>query len=143
MNKQEIIKYITILNERLSKIGVKTDMYIYGGVVMCLVFGVRESTDDIDELFKEQDIMDEIAEQIAEQYNLGKFWLHNEVGAVIFKDDEFNKYAELSNITIMAPSPEFMLAMKCRSGRFGKSNDFNDIKFLMKNIGIKEYEDVL
>ena len=52
MNKDDIIKYLIFLNDELQKRNVKGEICMVGGAVMCLCYGSRISTMDIDAIFE-------------------------------------------------------------------------------------------
>jgi hypothetical protein len=64
MTTQEIEKYIEALNDELSLMGVKGEICLYGGAVMCLVYQARPSTKDVDAVFQPSTQMREAPEWI-------------------------------------------------------------------------------
>jgi hypothetical protein len=38
MTKQQIKKYLKMLNDQLAEMGIKGEICLYGGAVMCVVF---------------------------------------------------------------------------------------------------------
>ena len=52
MTTQEIEKYLEALNDELDRMGVKGEICLYGGAVMCLVYQARPSRKDVDVVFR-------------------------------------------------------------------------------------------
>ncbi|RPJ13224.1 MAG: hypothetical protein EHM30_11930 [Desulfobacteraceae bacterium] len=79
MLRDEIIKYLHALNEKLRRRNVKGEICLYGGAVMCLVYDARPSTKDVDAIFQPADILREAAREIANEYELSDNWLNDGV----------------------------------------------------------------
>ena len=52
MTKQQITKYLKMLNDQLAEMGIKGEICLYGGAAMCLAFNARQATKDVDAVFK-------------------------------------------------------------------------------------------
>ena len=53
MTKQQIKKYLKMLNDQLAGMGIKGEICLYGGAMMCIVFNTRPATKLlIEEFFK-------------------------------------------------------------------------------------------
>lgn len=53
MTKQQIKKYLKMLNDQLAGMGIKGEICLYGGAMMCIVFNARPATKLlIEEFFK-------------------------------------------------------------------------------------------
>jgi len=44
MTKQQIKKYLKMLNDQLAGMGIKGEICLYGGAMMCIVFNTRPAT---------------------------------------------------------------------------------------------------
>ena len=132
MNKSDILKYLSMLNEELKARDVVGQLSMVGGAVMCLCYDARVSTMDIDAIFEPKMVMYECAARIANENNLHENWLNDGVKGFLSEKSEFSVYKEMSNLNIYVASPEYMLAMKCLSARLDNLNEADDIKFLLK-----------
>jgi methylmalonyl-CoA mutase cobalamin-binding subunit len=74
MTTQEIEKYLEALNDELDQTGVKGEICLYGGAMMCLVYQARPSTKDVDAVFQPATQMREAAERAAQAYGLRSDW---------------------------------------------------------------------
>jgi hypothetical protein len=79
MNKSQIKKCIEELNEELLAVGVKGEICLYGGAVMCLVYDARPATRDVDAVFKPTREIREAIKRIAEANGLREDWLNDAV----------------------------------------------------------------
>ena len=61
MLKEEINKYLCLINEKLAAKDMKGEICLYGGALMCLVYNARPSTKDVDAVFQPASIIREIA----------------------------------------------------------------------------------
>jgi len=142
MNETEIMKCLEALNENMKKNNIYGEIGLVGGAVMCLCYKSREVTRDIDAIFEPKSVMNKMIEVTASELNLPEDWLNDSVKGFLSDKAEFSEYVKLSNLTINAASPEYMLAMKCLSARADNVNETQDIKYLIKYLNIKSYDEV-
>jgi hypothetical protein len=129
-----------MVNDELETRNCKGEICLYGGAVMCLVFGSRPSTKDVDAIFEPSRLIKEIAQKIAVEKNLPDDWLND--GVKGFAVEHIRRvFLELSNLTVYTADPEYLLAMKCLAARVD-STDNGDIRFLIRNLGIVSPEQV-
>lgn len=140
MLRDEIIKYLNILNEKLQQKNVKGEICLYGGAVMCLVFEARPSTKDVDAIFHPADIIRQTAKEISVEYKLVEDWLNDGVKGFLV-DHPKKVFLNLSNLVVMVADSEYLLAMKALSARID-GTDSKDIEFLIKKLKIASVEDV-
>lgn len=145
--KKAIRGYLEELNDVLSGKGVRGEMTVYGGAALILAWQVREGTRDIDAVFKPPAAIREAAKKVANNEGLDDGWLNDAVkGYLSSKGEEKEKKAlfELSHLSVHAPDPEYLLAMKLLAARTGESQeDTNDALFLIKKIGLKKPKEAL
>jgi hypothetical protein len=143
MQKEDILKYLNILNKKLKKKGIKGQIGLFGGTVMCLAFNARKSTKDIDAIFEPKETIYTFAKQIADENNLSENWLNDSVKGFLSKNIQMKVFKNMSHLTIYIPSAEYMLAMKCVSARLTGSKDVDDVIFLLNYLNIKTTEEAL
>ncbi len=70
MTAQEIEQYLREVGNELALQNVKSEICLYGGAVMCLVFKARPATKDVDAIFEPVKYIRQAITKIAEKYNL-------------------------------------------------------------------------
>ena len=129
------------LNDGLKLAGEKGEIGIVGGAVMCLVYNARESTRDVNAIFKPSQIIRTLAKSIGKAEGLPEDWLNDAAKAYIQGDFVREEVLSLSHLNVWAPEPKYMLAMKCISSRVDTS-DGDDIRFLIKLLKLKNAQQV-
>lgn len=129
------------LNDELCAIGVIGEVGICGGAVMCLVFNARESTKDVDAIFEPTRAIREAANRVAIKEGVPNDWLNDAAKGYFLSQPPTVDVIQLSYLRVWAPSPDYMLAMKCISARFD-SHDADDVRFLVAKLGIKKPEEL-
>jgi hypothetical protein len=140
MDKQQIKLYLEELNNELRLMGVKGEICLYGGAVMCLVYDVRPSTKDVDAIFKPAQQMRQAIKRVADIYQLREDWLNDAIKGFVVEHSQkilFN----LSHLKVYVPEPDYLLAMKALAARVD-GMDKQDIQFLIQWMGIKTAEGV-
>ncbi len=141
MTKKQIIMLLGRLNDELGSRGVKGEICLYGGTVMCLTYNARPSTKDVDAVFKPTRQIREAASRIAVKYNLKKDWLNDAVKGFLVKHAQkilFN----WPYLKVYIPEPDYLLAMKTFASRVD-ATDKQDIIFLIKIMKLKTPKEVL
>lgn len=149
-NASNILDYLRVLDAELGKHNMKGDIDIYGGAVMCLGLNARESTHDIDAIFKPSKDIRAIVADIAKQHGLDEGWLNDGVKGFVSDKGEFYRFGEniFKNLRVCMTTPEYLFAMKCLSCRtVGDSpTEISDIKFLinyLKLTSVEQAEDII
>jgi hypothetical protein len=144
LTKNEILRLFDLLNARLSRRGIKGEIYLVGGAVMCLVFNARPSTKDIDAYFAPARPLREAATEIAEEEQIGSDWLNDAVKGFLSERPSFSSYLELSHLKVFAAQPDYLLAMKCMAMRLGAEFfDESDIRYLLRYLNVVTYEQAI
>jgi hypothetical protein len=141
LSNREIVLYLERVNEHLQHKGLTGEISLFGGAAMCLVYGSRSSTKDIDAVFAPTPEMYTIIQDVAKEYGLPDDWLNNGVKGFASSNHEVRLYRRLSHLTIMAASPEYLFAMKCLASRLGTSRDVEDIQFLIRHLNIRSVQE--
>ena len=139
VNKNELLKYLKILGEELEKAGLHGELVITGGAAMCLVHSSRDATKDIDALYEPKSEVGALAKKIASEHGLPPNWLNDSVKGFMGDTVEVVDFARFGNLKISTVTPAYLLAMKLLASRV-EGQDYNDIKFLMRELGIKTVE---
>jgi hypothetical protein len=142
MDKLQMLNALNRLNEKLASSDETGELILFGGAVMCLVFGSRGYTRDIDAVFEPKGRIYVYAKEIAEEESLPLNWLNDGVKGWIDLQPETDPVMELSNLRVLAAKPEYILAMKCYAARLD-SDDLNDAKFLVKHLRLVDHNQVL
>jgi predicted nucleotidyltransferase len=143
LTNQDMIKYLESMNTCLKEKGLSGEICMFGGAVMCLVFGSRTSTKDIDAIFAPTTEMYAIIKQIARDHNLPDDWLNPGVKGFLSSNHDVKLYRGLSHLKIYAASPEYLFAMKCLASRMVASKDLEDIQFLIRYLNIRTVKEAL
>lgn len=107
---------------------------------MVLAFDARESTRDVDGIFVPKEDVTASARQVAEEFGFEPDWLNDGVKGFVSDESEFTSDGMpiYSNLRIMRPTTEYLLAMKCLASRaagIGTDGDRADIITLLKLTG--------
>src|SRR5689334_7141868 len=70
---------LNLLGQLAEQEEVTLELCIYGGSAMMLAYGAREATKDLDVIAKPSDIVDRLAQIVAERLRLDETWFNNDV----------------------------------------------------------------
>lgn len=140
LNAKTIMNLFEALNAELAVRGVRGEIGLCGGAVMCLVFNARESTKDVDAIFHPTHEIREASRAVADRMGLSEDWLNDAAKGFFLTAPPVRDVVELSNLRVWAPQADYMLAMKCVSARFD-SHDLDDAKFLLDYLDIRSVEE--
>ncbi|MBT3294485.1 MAG: hypothetical protein HN919_08170 [Verrucomicrobia bacterium] len=140
LDLKTILRLFDALNDELREAGVRGEIGICGGAVMCLVFNARESTKDVDAVFRPTQEIREASKSVADKFGVPKDWLNDAAKGYFLSEPPVRNVVERSNLRVWAPQADYMLAMKCVSARFD-SHDLDDTKFLLKYLNIRSVEE--
>jgi hypothetical protein len=136
-----IRELLMALNAELAREGVRGEVYLARGAVMCLVFHAREATKDIDALLVPAAELRQAARRIAEREGLPEGWLNDAVKGFFSENGRFDIYQELTHLRVFSPHPEYLLAMKCHAKRLGEEfRDREDVAALLRTLGIHQLD---
>jgi hypothetical protein len=135
---ERIRELFALLNDELRNKGVRGEVYLAGGAVMCLAFHAREATKDVDALLVPAADLRRAAKEIAEQEGLPDNWLNDSVKGFFSEHGRFEVFEELSNLRLYVPHPGYLLAMKCLALRLGEEfQDLDDVRTLVGMLGLR------
>jgi hypothetical protein len=140
MDKKKLLEIFDYLNERLKENQLQLEITIYGESIMTMVYDNRPATKDIDCVFSETNykLLDNILEFTKFAFNLSDGWINEEIKEplkTILKEDK-ETYKVYSNLKILKPKAEQLLAMKILAARPEPAKDFVDAYILCKDLSI-------
>ena len=124
LTQEDIRRLFELLNEELRQSDTRGELYRVGGAVMCLAFNARQSTADVDALFRPAAQVRKAAERAAAKAHLPAEWLNDGVKGFLSEKADFAPFLELDHLRVMVAEPHYMLAMKCLAMRIGA--EFHD-----------------
>lgn len=140
----DIRRLFDLLNDELASVGVHGELYLVGGAVMCLAFGARESTRDVDAIFKPTAAVRRAAARVAARAGVPDAWLNDAVKAWLGGRSDFDRYIELSNLNVYVARAEYLLALKCAAMRLGEEfRDLDDVRYLLRYLNITSSREAL
>ena len=141
LTTNDIHAYLNSLNDELVQLGVKGELCLFGGAVMCLVYQARPSTKDVDAIFEPTSQIRRAAQRVADTYSLRDDWLNDAVKGFVVPHQQ-RILLDLTNLKVYIPEPDYLLAMKALAARVD-GQDKADVIFLVRHLGIQSAEDVL
>lgn len=139
LTKEQLLSSLEKLGHSLRRQELEGEILLTGGAAMCLVHSARDMTKDIDALYEPKEVINKLARQIAEEENLPPDWLNDSVKGFVSENAPIEEFMKLDGLKVTVVSPEYLLAMKLMSARFGE-RDTEDILFLMKKLEIATVE---
>jgi hypothetical protein len=149
LSRERILEAFACLSEFLARRGIRGELCLLGGTVMVLAFHSRASTKDVDAIFQPAAAIREAASAVAETLELPEHWLNDAAKGYVSARHEVQPgdLPQFENLSLTAPTPEYMFAMKCLAsrlpGRPGEKGDEQDIRFLAKHLGLRSAGDAL
>lgn len=141
LSRDEILRLLHALNDELKAAGVKGQVNLAGGAVMCLAFNARASTGDVNAIFEPSVAVLDAALKVAAREGVRDTWLNDAVKGYVSDRGSFTPFLDLSHLKVSCASAEYMLAMKCLAMRIGEGyRDEEDVRYLLRNLGIRRYE---
>ena len=153
LDKERINTILENFSQNYEKIGGKEelDIYLVGGAAILLNFEYRESTIDVDALFKENDLVQNAIAITAKEIGIDKDWLNQDckktpsysplIQKKCFLFSEFGKH-----VKVYVLEPIYLIAMKLKSSR-PTGGDLDDIIKMVYELRLKEakitYDDVI
>jgi len=144
LSARELRRLFALLDDELAVGGVKGELYLVGGAVMCLAYAARPSTEDVDGYFLPAQEVREAAARVAVAAGTAPDWLNDAVKGYLSERGEYRSWLELGNLRVLVAQPEYLLAMKCLAFRIGAEfHDEEDVRFLLRLLDIRSYEKAL
>ncbi len=140
----DIRRLFDLLNDELATSDTEGELYLVGGAVMCLAFAARESTRDVDAIFKPAAAVRQAALRVAARAHVPETWLNDAVKAWLGGRGDFDRYIELSHLNVFIARAEYLLALKCAAMRLGEEfRDLDDVRYLLRHLNITSSREAL
>ena len=123
LTRDEMVRYLEEINNRLAAIGESGEIVMLGGAVVSLVHGERGSTKDIDATYWPKEAIQEIINDMAQEYDLADDWMNNDAEGFLTSTMPYELFLDLPNLKVYNMDNESMLALKCASARAAPSPD--------------------
>jgi hypothetical protein len=138
--QNEIRTYLEELGTELCTMGVKGELCLFGGAVMCLAYQARPSTKDVDAIFEPTSSIRLAAQHIADAHNLREDWLNDAVKGFVVPHPQRTLY-DFPCLKVYIPEADYLLVMKAMAARVD-TQDKADIEFLIKKLDIRSPEEL-
>ena len=132
------------LEEQLASQDVRAHVYIVGSAALLMAHRRSQTTMDVDALsIDHREVVLASAQVVAREQGLPDDWLNDDVRWVPILPPQPDPRAEVlfdsPNLVVTGASARHILAMKVRAAR---TRDLEDIKLLMRQIGIATMQEV-
>jgi len=141
VDRNEILRALTALGERLHNRGVTADLYVVGGAAITLAYADRRSTRDIDAVFEPKMLVYEVAGEVERALGLEPGWLNDAAKGFLVPDPEAGASFDLPGLRVTVASPRMLLALKVLAHRVGE--DEEDVRLLAGIVGAQTAAHVL
>lgn len=144
LTKADIRRLFELLDRELAAEDCVGELYLVGGAVMCLALDARESTRDVDAIFKPTEEIRRAAARVASRLEVPQNWLNDAVKAFLSPRGDYDDFLELDNLRVFVARPSYLLAMKCAAMRLGEEfHDLDDVRYLLRYLNISTVEEAL
>jgi hypothetical protein len=149
LDREQILAALSALSEQLRARGAVGELCLLGGTAMVLAFKARVSTKDVDAVFEPAAIVREAAVAVQRELDLPDGWLNDAAKGFVSGQHDVvtTDLPQFPGLRVMAPTAEYMLAMKCMASRIGVStadpSDVADIRFLIRHLGLRRAEEAI
>ena len=147
MDRNKLLLIFDYLNERLAENQLQLELTIYGGSIMTMVYDNRPATKDVGCVFSKTNLklLNYILEQTQFAFNLPDGWINEQIKEPLKSiiQEEKETYKIYTNLKILKPRAEQLLAMKLLAARPEPAKDFVDAYILCKDLNVTTKEKLL
>jgi hypothetical protein len=149
LDRDQILRALARLAEILRDRGTQGEICLLGGSVMVLAFNARPATKDVDGIFEPVETIRGAAATVQAELGLPDGWLNDAAKGYLsaHHEVEAGDLPQFDGLRIVAPTAEYMLAMKCMASRIAYADadpgDVADIRFLLAHLHIQTPDDAL
>ena len=144
LRKADIQRLFALLDAELAAQETQGELYVVGGAVMCLALDARDSTRDVDAVFRPTRVVREAAARVASKAGFPATWLNDAVKGFLSPRGDFDPFLDLPHLKVFVARPEYLLAMKCASMRLGEEfHDLDDVRYLLRHLDVSSAEEAL
>lgn len=144
LSRADIRRLFGLLDAELAEEAAVGEVYRVGGAVMCLALGARDSTEDVDAVFRPVRLVREAAARVAAKAGVDSAWLNDAVKGYLGPRSDYEPFLELSHLRVFVAHPRYLLAMKCASMRLGREfHDLDDVRYLLRYLNIESADEAL
>jgi hypothetical protein len=142
LDRERIVAALAGLAARLRARGVDGEICLLGGTVMVLAFDARAATRDVDAVFEPAAVIREAAASVQREHDLPEGWLNDAAKGFLSANHDVvaTDLPQFEGLRVVAPTAEYLLAMKCMASRIGIADtdpsDVADIRFLVRHLGL-------
>ncbi len=148
LSKDQINEALGLVSKELAAAGVQGEICLFGGTAMMLAFDARDSTRDVDGVFRPPAEIRAAARHAADVLGIPADWLNDGVKGYLSERGDTTEQGlpAFSHLRLIRPTDRYLLAMKCLASRvpgYETDGDRADIAFLIRHLGIQTADAVL
>lgn len=126
--------------------GLELELCLYGGALMMLAYDARTMTKDVDAIVRPSREAMAIAKLVGVELGLPENWLNDDVKVFLAPEGQTRRLPiDVPGLMLTAPTANYLLAMKalaCRAPLPGYQGDLDDLRFLIRKLGVRSVDDI-
>jgi hypothetical protein len=141
LTRGDVDRLLEHLNDALRELRTEAELFSVSGTVMCLAYGARPASPEVESWFRPARQIQEAASRVAAQAGVDPDWLDVGVRDYFTAQREFAPFLALDHLRVMSAQPEYLLAMKCLSMcADAEQGAADDVRYLLRHLNIRRYE---